>query len=139
MTRLILKAIDFGASAVFMALCTKAFRGYLFKQLSTRPVQSTSRPASDVLVGALLHERRSNEVFITPLLLPVFPWILLWLLHHHLSETTLGSTKAIDADAVCPCVECATNRMQPSHQGARDCQRPNQRGRSAATALRKST
>ena len=25
MTRLILKAIDFGASAVFMALCTKAF------------------------------------------------------------------------------------------------------------------
>ena len=32
MTRLILKAIDFGASAVFMALCTKAFCGYLFKQ-----------------------------------------------------------------------------------------------------------
>jgi hypothetical protein len=25
MTRLILKAIDFGASAVFMALCTKTF------------------------------------------------------------------------------------------------------------------
>ena len=56
-----------------------------------------------------------------------------------LEFATLGSTKAIDADAVCPCVECATNRMQPSHQGARGCQRPNQRGRSAATALRNST
>ena len=42
MTHLILKAIDFGASAVFIALCTKAFCVYLFKQPSARPVQSTS-------------------------------------------------------------------------------------------------
>ena len=33
MTRLILKAIDFGASTVFMALCTKAFCVYLFSSL----------------------------------------------------------------------------------------------------------
>jgi hypothetical protein len=66
----------------------------------------------------------------------MFLWILLWF---HLSETKLGSTKTIDADAVCPYADCATNRVQPSHQGSRGCQRPNQQGRSAATALRNST
>ena len=52
MTRLILKAIDVGASAVFMALCTKAFCVYLFKQPSARPVQSKSdrpRPFSKLV------------------------------------------------------------------------------------------
>jgi hypothetical protein len=42
MTRLILKAIDVGASAVFVAFCTKTFCVYLFKQPSARPVQSAS-------------------------------------------------------------------------------------------------
>jgi hypothetical protein len=38
MTRLILKVIDVGASAVFIALCTKAFCVYLSKQPSARSV-----------------------------------------------------------------------------------------------------
>jgi hypothetical protein len=42
MTRLILKAVDLGASAVFMVLWTNTFCFYLFKQPSTRSVQSTS-------------------------------------------------------------------------------------------------
>ena len=33
MTRLILKAIDVGASAVFMALCTKAFFVHFYKDV----------------------------------------------------------------------------------------------------------
>jgi hypothetical protein len=41
MARLILKVIDVGASAVFIALCTKAFCIHLFKQPSARPVQSS--------------------------------------------------------------------------------------------------
>ena len=35
MTRLILKAIDLGASAVFMALCTKAFCAHFYRDVST--------------------------------------------------------------------------------------------------------
>jgi hypothetical protein len=40
MTRLILKAIDLGASAVFMALCAKAFCAHFYKDVrvqKTRP------------------------------------------------------------------------------------------------------
>jgi hypothetical protein len=33
MTRLILKAIDLGASAVFMALCTKAFCAHFYNDI----------------------------------------------------------------------------------------------------------
>jgi hypothetical protein len=36
MTRLILKAIDIGASAVFMALCTKAFLVHFYKDIEQR-------------------------------------------------------------------------------------------------------
>ena len=36
MTRLIFKAINFGASAVFMALCTKAFCVHFYKDIEQR-------------------------------------------------------------------------------------------------------
>jgi hypothetical protein len=36
MTRLILKAIDVGASAVFMALCIKAFCVHFYKDVERR-------------------------------------------------------------------------------------------------------
>jgi hypothetical protein len=44
MTRLILKTIDFGASAVFMALCTKAFFVHFYKDVD-RQLQKPDAPS----------------------------------------------------------------------------------------------
>ena len=41
MTRLILKAIDLGASAVFMALCTKAFFVHFYKDVKRLSCKTT--------------------------------------------------------------------------------------------------
>jgi hypothetical protein len=46
MTRLILKVIDLGASAVFMALCTKAFFVHLYKDTNPMPRRAPN-PAHD--------------------------------------------------------------------------------------------
>ena len=42
MTRLILKAIDLGASAVFMALCTKAFFVHFYRDVKRLTVEPKS-------------------------------------------------------------------------------------------------
>lgn len=44
MTRLILKAIDLGASAVFMALCTKAFFVHFYKDVKRLTVEPLALP-----------------------------------------------------------------------------------------------
>jgi hypothetical protein len=44
MTRLILKAIDLGASAVFMALCTKAFFVHFYKDVKRLTVEPLAWP-----------------------------------------------------------------------------------------------
>ena len=44
MTRLILKAIDLGASAVFMALCTKAFFVHFYKDVKRLTIEPDALP-----------------------------------------------------------------------------------------------
>jgi hypothetical protein len=46
MTRVILKAIDVGASAVFMALCTKAFCVHFFKDVERQVGRREDQPPS---------------------------------------------------------------------------------------------
>ena len=60
MTRFILKAIDVGASAVFMALCTKAFFVHFYKDVE-RQLHSPD-DATPGTINAAQRLRRSSEL-----------------------------------------------------------------------------
>ena len=66
MTRFILKAIDVGASAVFMALCTKAFFVDFYKDVERQlhsPDDARSRnPQPRGTINAAQRLRRSSEL-----------------------------------------------------------------------------
>jgi hypothetical protein len=65
MTRFILKAIDVGASAVFMALCTKAFFVHFYKDVERQlhsPDDARSRIQPPGTINAAQRLRRSSEL-----------------------------------------------------------------------------